>query len=97
MEKIFPSLIAWATPQHTYPSPQPKGLAASVFLQLILFRREIAQTRRCVGEVGEEPYFHSHIFETVLPELSTSYSNAPHALFSRASFADVVLKNSIPR
>lgn len=31
-------------------------------------------------------YFHSQNFETVLPALSTSYSNAPHALFSRASF-----------
>lgn len=42
-------------------------------------------------------YFHSQNFETVLPELSTSYSNAPHALFIRASFCDAVLKNSIPR
>ena len=31
-------------------------------------------------------YFHSQNFETFLPELSTSYSNAPHALFGRASF-----------
>jgi hypothetical protein len=42
-------------------------------------------------------YFHSQTFETVLPELSTSYSNAPHALFSRASFCEAVLKNNIPR
>lgn len=42
-------------------------------------------------------YFHSQIFETVLPEPSTSYSNAPHALFSRASFCEAVLKNNIPR
>ena len=42
-------------------------------------------------------YFHSQIFETVLPSAPTSYSKAPHALFNRASFFDVVLKNNIPR
>ncbi len=42
-------------------------------------------------------YFHSQNFETVLPEPSTSYSNAAHALFSRASFCEAVLKNNIPR
>lgn len=66
----------------------------SVFLKSFFLWREIV--RVCGGGV-EGPYFHSHILETVLPELSTSYSNAPHVLFSRASFGDAVLKNSIPR
>ena len=35
-------------------------------------------------------YFHSHIFEMVLPEASTSYSKAPQALLTRASFWEAV-------
>lgn len=42
-------------------------------------------------------YFHSQTLEIVLPEASTSYSNAPQVLFTRASFFDAVRKNSMPR
>ena len=48
---------------------------------------------------GPQPviYFHSQTLEIVLPEASTSYSNAPQLLLSAASFCDVVRKNNIPR
>jgi len=44
-----------------------------------------------------QSYFHSQILEIVLPEGSTSYSKAPQALLSRASFWESVRKNSMPR
>ena len=53
------------------------------------------KSHRALGLPGV--YFHSQILETVLPALSTSYSKAPHAWFRRASFCELVLKNSIPR
>ena len=64
----------------------------------------LVSTKKVKGEVGiaspdlfVQRYFHSHILETVSPEASTSYSKAPQALLSRASFLDAVLKYNMPR
>src|SRR6516225_8697836 len=51
---------------------------------------------RCEPLSSEPGYFHSHVFETVAPWASTSYSKAAHTLFRRASFFEAVLKNSMP-
>jgi hypothetical protein len=48
-------------------------------------------------QVDRWPYFHSQTVEVVAPDASTSYSKAPQALLSGASFCDVVRKKSMPR
>jgi hypothetical protein len=98
-------------PAHTHrrpPAPMEFLFYASAcrYERRIYFRIRTFNAKMCVqpmlrklpgGGVLRSFYFHSHIFEIVLPAPSLSYSNAAHRLFSRASFCEAVLKNNIPR
>lgn len=72
-------------------------VALSGISKLYLTRGVAGRNVSATSRTDRGPYFHSQTLETVPPLASTSYSNAPQALLSLASFFDVVWKNSMPR